>query len=655
MLSTGRFEMNSNKKLAVLLLAVFFLISGAYGGSVSVGRGSSVAVSEGSSAEGILTSDGSVTQSSVSSVGVIDDLNIDPWVQDTNGDYAEIGVTGTNVAGFTYSDNYYPVKDQVGVSDAVWAQQWIGASSADSLNAYSRASNSAGDRAGTDLNVKYGSVKGYYNAAYAGPAPWLGMDHVASVQQILDSANGNEILATTWAVDSTGDATGASTDVKQGSLYGYSVLADAARYSSGLNAAGVSVDSMSASSTSGSINQIMAAYDSKGDISTVSLDDAKSLTAYDGKAYAYNAIACATETGQHITGSFVGTAKVGTATKTRTPNFGSEYDLSMAAITGSAPTGNLGYYINPTIGIKKALDIAEWGDAINLAAGTYKENVKIDKSVTIRGAGATSTIVDGSNAGTVFDIGRNNANVDVTLSGMTIQNGLADYGGAIFNYGRLEIIGSTISGNTATTGGAGIFNEGIATITGSTISGNTAGSHGGGVYNYRDPGDDVTDGTLTIRDSTISGNKAGDHAGGIFNEGTGNANIINSRIIDNTAIHGGGISNVVSGILTLTDCTISGNKAGWGGGIFNYDQGKLFIGGTSQIINNQATAGEGGGIYTGNSLVTLDGTTVAIKSNKAFGPVSQSSWYQGWGIYFCKPVTTGGFNPATQVTGNTHI
>jgi len=41
---------------------------------------------------------------------------------------------------------------------------------------------------------------------------------------------------------------------------------------------------------------------------------------------------------------------------------------------------------------------------------------------------------------------------------------------------RLEIIGSTISGNTATTGGAGIFNEGIATITAATISGNTAGT-----------------------------------------------------------------------------------------------------------------------------------------------------------------------------------
>ena len=592
------------------------LVSGAYGESVSVGCGSSVAVSGGGSAEGVLASDGSVTQSSVSSVEVIDDLNIDPWVKNTKGDYAEIGVTGTNIAGFTYSDNYSPIKNGVGVSDAVWAQQWVGASSADSLHAYARASNSAGDSAGADLDLKYGSLKGYYNAAYSGPAPWLGMDRVASVQQTLDSATGKEILAQTWAVDPVGDAAGSSTSVKQGTLYGYSVVANAAGYSNGLKAAGVSVDSMSASSTSGSINQIMAAYDSKGDASTVSLDNAKSLTAYDGKAYAYDAMACATETGQHITGPFVGTAKMGAETKTRTPDFGSEFELIMAATTGSTLKGTLGHYINPTIGIQKTVDNIQWGDAIILAAGTYKENVKIDKSVTIKGgAGATNTIVDGRNAGSVFDIGKNNANVDVTLSGMTIQNGLADYGGGIFNYGRVTITGSTISGNTATTGGAGIFNEGIATIIGSTISGNNAGSHGGGIYNYRDPGDDVTDGTLTIRDSIISGNKAGDHAGGIFNEGTGNANIINSKIIDNTAIHGGGISNVVGGTLTLTDSIISGNKAGWGGGIFNYDQGKLFIGGTSQIINNQATQGVGGGIFS-NSLVTLIGTKVVINYNK---------------------------------------
>ena len=261
--------MDSNRKLAILLLAVFSLISGACSESVSVGRGSSIAVSEGSSAEGILASDGTVTQSSISSIGVIDDLNIDPWVKNTKGDYAEIGVKGTNVALSFYKDDYYPVKDGVGVSNAVWGQQWIDATSADFLHAYARASNSAGDCAGADLDVKYGSVKGYTNAAYAGSAPWLGMDRVASAIQTLDSASGNEILATTWAVDSSGDAAGASTTVKKGALYGYSVVADAGRYSNGLNAAGVNVDSMSASAPSGSILQTLTTHDSKGDLSLV--------------------------------------------------------------------------------------------------------------------------------------------------------------------------------------------------------------------------------------------------------------------------------------------------------------------------------------------------------------------------------------------------
>ena len=84
--------------LVIFFAGMLALISGACSESVSIGCGSSVAVSEGSSAEGNLASDGSITQSSVSSSGVIDALNIDPWVKNTKGDYAEIGVTGTNLA-----------------------------------------------------------------------------------------------------------------------------------------------------------------------------------------------------------------------------------------------------------------------------------------------------------------------------------------------------------------------------------------------------------------------------------------------------------------------------------------------------------------------------------------------------------------------------
>jgi hypothetical protein len=256
--------------LTSIVLLVMVTIGSA--GEISVGDGISVSVSADSSAQGTLTADDSAIQSSVSSAGLIDDLNIDPWVRNTNGDYAEIGVTGTNVAGFSYSDNYYPGKGGGWISHAVWAQQWIDATSADSLHAYARASNSAGDSAGADLDLKYGSLKGYYNAAYAGPAPWLGMDRVASVQQTLYSATGSEILAQTWAVDPVGDAAGASTSVKQGTLYGYSVLADAARYSNGLRAAGVEVDSARASAPYGSIQQIMAAIDYWGDKSQVIID-----------------------------------------------------------------------------------------------------------------------------------------------------------------------------------------------------------------------------------------------------------------------------------------------------------------------------------------------------------------------------------------------
>ena len=359
--------------------------------------------------------------------------------------------------------------------------------------------------------------------------------------------------------------------------------------------------------------------------------------------------------------------------------------------------------------IQPLIDAASPGSVISLPPGVYNENIDLSKSLTIRGAGAGLTIVDGGQAGSVFTIGKNNANVDVTLSGMTIQNGkadrgggirnfgtakitsctisgngntattggggifneetgkatvtsctlsgnMADWGGGIFNYGTVTIAGSSFSGNSArSNGGAGIFSEGTVTITDSTLTGNRAASHGGGIYNDKEPTDHVGDGTLTMTDCTISGNTAGDHAGGIFNEGTSKATITNSRIIDNIAVHGGGISNVVGGDLRITDSTISGNKAGWGGGFFNYDQGKLFIGGATQVVNNQATTGEGGGIYTGNSLVTLDGTGVAIKLNKAHQPVSQSSWYVGWGVYYVAPTTTGGFNPATQVTGNTKI
>jgi hypothetical protein len=102
-----------------------------------------------------------------------------------------------------------------------------------------------------------------------------------------------------------------------------------------------------------------------------------------------------------------------------------------------------------------------------------------------------------------------------TIIGSTISG---NSGGGIGNYdSTLTLTGSTVSGNgTSGTGvGGGIWNEGehpvgTVTVTNSTLSGNSAGT-GGGIYNSW--------ATVIVRDSTISGNSAAVEGGGIYNYG----------------------------------------------------------------------------------------------------------------------------------------
>ena len=151
-------------------------------------------------------------------------------------------------------------------------------------------------------------------------------------------------------------------------------------------------------------------------------------------------------------------------------------------------------------------------DRINVAAGTYTENVTINRSVTINGSTTGSTIVDGNRAGSVFRI----PSGTVSLANLTIQhgsgynNGYSTLGGGILTIATLTVINSTISDNSADQG-AGIYNNGgTLTMTNSTVSGNSAVWYGGGIY---------VGTAATVRNSTISGN-SGSPGGGIYNRGT---------------------------------------------------------------------------------------------------------------------------------------
>jgi hypothetical protein len=118
-------------------------------------------------------------------------------------------------------------------------------------------------------------------------------------------------------------------------------------------------------------------------------------------------------------------------------------------------------------------------------------------------------------------------------SGAAISGGgpaLTGAGGGIFNQGTVTLNGVTIKGNTGQYGG-GLFNDNNATATlfnsiigGGFGQGNSAASDGGGIFNNNS-------GTLTLNGTTVTGNTAGS-GGGLYDLGLATLN--SSSITGNT-------------------------------------------------------------------------------------------------------------------------
>lgn len=265
--------------------------------------------------------------------------------------------------------------------------------------------------------------------------------------------------------------------------------------------------------------------------------------------------------------------------------------------------------VNPGAKIQDGVTFVSSGGTVNLASGTYYENVQIDKSLSMSGAETGSTIVDGSSGGSVFTIGKNSRNIDVALSRMSIQGGSGtsseggSRGGGILNHGYLTLSDSSVSGNDAYKGG-GIYNTGALNIYSSSVSANTA-YYGGGIYND-------FNGILTLSSGVIGGIDSSSansavYGGGIANSGT--INLAGGAICNNIAEwYGGGVLNW--GVLNMNSGPISSNKASvQGGGIFNSEEGTLNINAGSSISSNTAETDDGGGIAN-RGIVIMNGGTV---------------------------------------------
>ena len=233
-------------------------------------------------------------------------------------------------------------------------------------------------------------------------------------------------------------------------------------------------------------------------------------------------------------------------------------------------------------------------------------DLDITSEITIRGAGAGLTILDGNDLDRVLDV---TATGTLNLSQVTVRNGTAVNSGGLQNRGTLNISDAIIednvvSGATNSVGG-GIGNTlGTLTLDNVIVRGNTASINGGGLYN--------SSGTVTISNSTFENNSASGDGGGlsVFN---GSLSFVDGTISNNVAgVDGGGLS-VENAAVTVSGSTINNNTATEdGGGINSFGAANVQVS-TSSLTANVAGS-FGGGIRSFNATFGLSSSSVTANS-----------------------------------------
>ena len=225
-------------------------------------------------------------------------------------------------------------------------------------------------------------------------------------------------------------------------------------------------------------------------------------------------------------------------------------------------------------------------------AANFVNGVIINKNIRIDGKGHT---IDAKNLGRIFEI---DGGFAVTLTNATLINGKADNGGAIYNFGNLDLVHVNFVNNTAKYGGA-IMNYAYGLVLDdSTFTNNTA-KIGGAIYNSAD--------CFVVGNSTFANNTATSNGGVIFNYGIGFV-VGNSTFVNNSAADGAGaILNGGRGFVVGNSTFANNTATSKGGAIYNYGIG--FVVGNSTFANN--TAEDAGAVYNeGDNSVVGNSTFV---------------------------------------------
>ncbi len=263
-------------------------------------------------------------------------------------------------------------------------------------------------------------------------------------------------------------------------------------------------------------------------------------------------------------------------------------------------------------------------DSIMLGPGTYQLTVigpgeqyaatgdlDIAGDLTIAGAGAGQTIIDGIHFDRIFDV---KAAIVVQISDLTISNGAAalgqEDGGGVRNQGTLTLQNIELTGNAAAGFGGAVASFGVNSalnIIDSVLTQNVSSTGGGALY---------TSSTTSVIGCKFSENTSWYFGGAIMNSGGGSLSLAQTSVTHNSAgisYQGGGLFN--TSIATITRCTFSDNSAGDGAAIANVN----FSGATSVLLllstlSGNHAYGRGGGLFNATDA-TADITDCTITAN----------------------------------------
>jgi len=236
-------------------------------------------------------------------------------------------------------------------------------------------------------------------------------------------------------------------------------------------------------------------------------------------------------------------------------------------------------------------------NTITIGSGTFNENLTIDRSLTLQGAGKSSTTIDGGGTSRVVTI--DGSGITVRISDLRITNGDATAaatasrngggilvtGGAILRGEDLQIDNNLASSAVSGFGGGVAINTGSAYLTDTMVLSNRA--------NDRGP--------------TLTGNGQG---GGIYVNGPSFLSLVSNQVMTNTAAASAGTGNFAAGgglyVNQSVEAYLNGNT--W--------QANVARGGNSAACDSSCVGGnvsEGGGaigVYPSNLTdvisITLD-------------------------------------------------